>query len=269
MIGYSVKTNSAEAVLRAALDCGCAAEVVSHDEYMLARGVGFEHRRIVYNGPLKQRESFLDAVTGGAVVNLECEREIDWLADLPSDGVWKVGLRVNIDLNTVAPGDVRSGDGYSRFGFSFESGELQAAVERVALLPNVRVAGLHVHRTSRSRSVGFYRRLARYAAGIIHALKLKPEYIDMGGGFDFIQPGTPTFEEYVNAVADEFLKGDVPPDCRVIIEPGTALVANAMRYVCQVIDVKRLGAELNVVTVDGSRNDIDPLFKRNNHDKHR
>lgn len=267
VVSYSVKTNSAECVLRAALQCGCRAEVVSHDEYMLARQIGFAPDRIVYNGPLKQRESFIEAIMAGAVVNVECKRELDWLCALPHDRKYNVGLRVNIDLNTVAPGDVRSGDSYSRFGLSWESGELAEAVGRIAAIPHVRLAGLHLHRTSRSRSVGFYRRLARYAAAVVRDLQLQPDYIDIGGGFDFTQPGTPTCDEYVAAIADDLAAGGISPDCSLIIEPGTALVANTMRYVTEVIDVKRLSDTLTVVTVDGSRNDVDPLFKRNNHDK--
>ena len=47
-IGYSVKTNSLPYALRQARLHGCMAEVVSHDEYQLARLCGFEPREIIY-----------------------------------------------------------------------------------------------------------------------------------------------------------------------------------------------------------------------------
>ena len=52
-IGYSVKTNSLPYALRLADKFGCKAEVVSHDEYMLAKQCGYSPADIIYNGPMK------------------------------------------------------------------------------------------------------------------------------------------------------------------------------------------------------------------------
>ena len=73
-IGYSVKTNSLPYAMRMAGELGCKAEVVSHDEYQLTRLCGFTPDRIIYNGPMKSKETFLEAVKGGAIVNLETKR---------------------------------------------------------------------------------------------------------------------------------------------------------------------------------------------------
>ena len=80
-VGYSVKTNSLPYALRMAGDLGCMAEVVSRDEYELARLCGFSPDRIIYNGPMKSKETFLEAVTGGGIVNVETKRELGWLRD--------------------------------------------------------------------------------------------------------------------------------------------------------------------------------------------
>ena len=81
-IGYSVKTNSLPFCLQKAREQGCFAEVVSADEYELALKCGFKKDRIVYNGPMKSHDTFIDAITSGAIVNIETHREIDWLKDL-------------------------------------------------------------------------------------------------------------------------------------------------------------------------------------------
>lgn len=82
IIGYSVKTNSLPYALKLANEYGCYAEVVSYHEYELALKMGFDQKHIVYNGPMKSKESFLKAVQDGALVNIECWREIEWLKEL-------------------------------------------------------------------------------------------------------------------------------------------------------------------------------------------
>lgn len=98
-IGYSVKTNSLPYALRQARLHGCMAEVVSHDEYQLARLCGFEPREIIYNGPMKSRETFVEAIQGGAIVNLETKRELEWLAAMPAGRTYNVGIRLNINIS--------------------------------------------------------------------------------------------------------------------------------------------------------------------------
>lgn len=68
VVGYSVKTNSLPKCMKLAKEMGAYAEVVSHDEYELALLCGFEKQHIVYNGPMKSKETFLDAVVNGATI---------------------------------------------------------------------------------------------------------------------------------------------------------------------------------------------------------
>ena len=79
VVGYSFKTNSLPWVLSFMKSHGCYAEVVSEDEYELAEYMGFRH--IIYNGPVKGKESFLRACKAGHIVNLDAEREIEWLKE--------------------------------------------------------------------------------------------------------------------------------------------------------------------------------------------
>ena len=79
VIGYSFKTNSLPWVLSFMKEQGCYAEVVSEDEYHLAEHTGYEH--IIYNGPVKGKESFLKACKAGHIINLDASREIRWLKE--------------------------------------------------------------------------------------------------------------------------------------------------------------------------------------------
>ena len=86
IVGYSVKTNCLPDVVAKARDFGCFAEVVSDDELELALACGYGMKEIVFNGPMKSKSQFLEAVMGGAIVNIETHREIAWLKELPIDG---------------------------------------------------------------------------------------------------------------------------------------------------------------------------------------
>ena len=253
LVSYSVKTNSHPEILRILLGEGAAAEVVSDTEYRLARTLGF--RTLVYNGPVKEKESFLEAIREGDVVNIDSRSELDWLAELPADGLYNVGLRVNVSL----PED----EGCSRFGF--DGPELAEAVARIRALPQVRLAGIHLHRTSKSRSLDVYRHIARRAAEVIRAYGLKPGYIDIGGGFFGNLPGKPGYADYA-AVLAEGLQDVCTEDTRIIVEPGNALIASPLSFYASVIDVKTVGGE-RIVVCDGSRGDVDPFFRKTDYFK--
>lgn len=260
-IGYSVKTNSLPYALREAGKAGCLAEVVSHDEYTLARLCGFTPDRIVYNGPMKSEETFLEAVSNGGIVNLETKREVEWLKKLPSDKVYNVGIRLNINISHVSPEDADGDDDNSRFGFSDESDEFGDVVSTLNGMPGIRIAGLHIHRTTHSRDPRFYERSIELAARTIAKYGLKVDYIDVGGGYFGIFPNKPTFEDYAEAFYRPLAAHGLA-DLRIIIEPGNALTASAFSFLTTVIDVKRIDSHTRFATTDGSRNDIDPFFRK-------
>lgn len=260
-IGYSFKTNSLPYVVRHMLDKGCRAEVVSDDEYRLARAAGYPVSRIVYNGMLKSRETFLEAVEGGAIVNIDTARELDWLNDLKADKPYPVGLRVNCDVESEAPGETSGGQDGSRFGFSFENGALAAAKRKAEGSGKAYVAGLHLHVGSKTRSVNIYRSIARFAVRAADALGMEPEYIDVGGGFFGDMEGRPDFDAYLREICAILRPRFDAERVQLIVEPGMSLIGPAVDYVCSVIDVKDTPYHRFAV-VDGSRTAVDPFFRK-------
>lgn len=266
ILSYSVKTNSLPACMKLAGEMGAYAEVVSHDEWELARLCGFDRQHIVYNGPMKSKETFLDAVEHGAIVNIETKRELEWLKELDgqvSDGSKKfqVGIRLNINISHVSPEDADGENDNSRFGFSDETNEFADAIALIAKMPNVELAGLHIHRTAHSRSIRFYKQSIAFACKIIEKYGLKLDYLDVGGGYFGIFPNKPTYQEYSDAFF-EVLTSHGLQDLCVIVEPGNALVASCFAFLSEVIDVKHVEEKLWFATTDGSRNDLDPFFKK-------
>lgn len=263
-VGYSVKTNSLPYALTLAHRYGCRAEVVSHDEYRLARLCGYSPCEIIYNGPMKSWETFHEAVAGGATVNIETKRELGWLDRLPEGRVHDVGLRLNINISHVSPDDAEGDDDNSRFGFSDETTEFSDALNFITSRPKLRLAGLHIHRTAHSRSPRFYARSVAYAATVIKKYGLDLDYLDVGGGYFGIFPDKPTFEDYADAICRP-LKAAGLEHLKIIVEPGNALTASAFKFLSEVIDVKKVDDKTRFVTTDGSRNDIDPFFKKSDY----
>ena len=260
-VGYSVKTNSVPYCMLIAKENGCYAEVVSFDEYHLAKKCGYENDHIIYNGPMKSKETFIDAVCNGGIVNIETKRELEWLKDLPVDKEYRVGLRLNINISRVSSEDADGDNDNSRFGFSDETGEFKNALSYLESLPNIKLAGLHIHRTAHGRSVRFYKKSIQYACDIIRKYGLSLNYLDVGGGYFGIFPNKPTYQEYAEGFY-EVLKAYGLDKMMIVVEPGNALVASCFSFLSEVIDVKHVEKERWFITTDGSRNDIDPFFKK-------
>ena len=253
-IGYSFKTNSLPWVVEQMKQAGFYAEVVSENEYDLACRHNFEH--MIYNGPVKGKRTFFHALESGAIVNLDAKRELDWLEESGKKDV-TVGLRVNFNLEKMCPGETSGGEEGSRFGFSYETGEFVQALKRLKEM-GVRLSGLHLHTSSKTRSINIYRALAVKACELKREFDLELSFIDIGGGYFGGMENRPKFPDYTKVIAEELSKEFRMEDTMLIMEPGTSLITPPIEYLSTVVDVKETYAN-NLVITDGSRIDVDPL----------
>ncbi len=261
-IGYSFKTNSLPWLVTFFRARNVMAEVVSDDEYALASRLGFQDCGIVYNGPVKKRDSFQRVLLAGGIVNLDGRRELDWLEEISganADRRLEVGVRVNFDLERLCPGQTTMGEAGGRFGFSYENGAFAAAVERIGRLPNVRIAGLHLHSSSKTRSVAVFEAIAGMACRLKREFGLTLSYVDLGGGYCGGLPGRPQYPDYFPAVAKVLSAEFDPAETALVVEPGISLLSKATVYVTSVVDVRDIGRERYLIT-DGSRFHIDPTM---------
>lgn len=273
-LAYSVKTNPHPWIIETARTCDCWAEVVSDQEYNLACACGFAPQNIVFNGPIKGKTHFRHALHEGSIVNLDSAREIRWLEELaaerasltsqqPPTPALAVGLRVNIDLEHFCPGQTTSGTSGGRFGYCLENGELAKVIAAVkALVPHVRIAGLHMHVTTYSRSTEVYRTLAQHAADIAETFELDLDFVDIGGGF--FGGGTNNagaYEAYAKVISKELSRVFDPAHTQLIIEPGGAVVCTPGTYLGRILDAKDTGYN-RFVTSELSRINIDHEMKK-------
>lgn len=283
-IGYSFKTNSLPWLVNFYKKQGAYAEVVSKDEYGLAKYLGFQDSEIVYNGPYKDEQSFRDVVLAGGYVNVDSKWELEWLTKLSreleegeifssfsnhnetnTEGKTEtngkvseihVGIRVNFNLEQMCPGETTMGETSGRFGFSYENGEFAKALSYVRALPHVKVTGLHLHSSSKSRSVQIFRSIAQMACRLKKEFDLTLSYVDIGGGYCGGMEGRPEYPDYFPAIAEELHKEFDPEQIQLVVEPGISLISKGSFFVTSVIDVRDIRDTRYLIT-DGSRFNID------------
>ena len=270
VMGYSVKTNSLPWLLCYLKTHGFYAEVVSDMEYDLAKRLGYEDDRIVYNSPIKDRKVWEQVLLGGGYVNFDSSYELQWIEEISArypQQTFGVGLRVNCDIGRLCPEEQLVEEEGGRFGYCYENGKLKEAVDKIRSLPNVKVAGLHLHSSTQSRTVKVYGALARMAVEIAKEYELQLEFVDMGGGYFGGRDDKPNYLHYFEEICKELKQYFDPGKTKIIAEPGVSLISRAMSFETEVLDVKEIRNHKFIVT-DGSRVNLNPLVTRHVYPHH-
>lgn len=262
-IGYSIKTNHLPWLLAYLRKKGALAEVVSSDEYRLAELVGYKPKEIILNGPNKTFNTLKYAAEHGSIINIDSMYQIEYLGELDIKNK-KVGLRINFDLEQSCPNESAMGDELSRFGFNIENDSLSLAMKRCLEL-DIKVCGLHMHQSSKTRSLKVFRVLAEKVVECVQTYKMHDdlEYIDIGGGFfgGRHAKDKPSFNEYAKTVCDVIKPIANENTLQLIIEPGASIIATPISYFTKVIDVKQIKTN-TFVTVDGTSLHVNPFLKK-------
>ncbi len=257
-VAYALKANYLPAICDLLLHLDGWAEVVSRLELDIARR-SLPMSRIVFNGPVKTEDDLKVALHGGCQLNIDSFHEIALLRKLSMsfDDI-PVGLRVSFP----------SSGGCSRFGFDAESGELDDALSVISTIPRVRVITLHCHKTSRALGVQSHVNRVRDLCAL--ALKLQSHHpittINIGGGLLGNMPAAlarqfpfplPSVEESAHAIGHAFARYRSDSNLSLMVEPGTALVADTMSLVAKVIEVRKRSDGYQVL-LDTSINSVNP-----------
>jgi diaminopimelate decarboxylase len=244
-IGYSYKTNYTPDLCQIVDQKGGYAEVVSEMEYDLALLCRVSPEKIIVNGPYKPRAALKRFLENGSIVNLDGFSElalVETLACQNPEQTFRIGLRCNfsIDNNTV-----------SRFGFDVKDHNFFSAIKRLRGSANITISGIHCHFPDRNAE-SYNIRADKILDLSQRLFKTPPSYIDIGGGYFGKMEETlkrqfgqvHEYAEYGNIIASRFAEffsaysTDKKPI--LILEPGSALVADTMRYIARVIDIKTI-----------------------------
>jgi len=261
-IAYSYKTNYTPRLVQIVDKLGGFAEVVSEMEMEVALRAGISPAKIIWNGPIKNKDKVKELLLMGGTVNIDSIREIDNICEVAKkhpDHVLNVGVRLNYDV----------GDGVlSRFGFDVDGEDFDTALKTILTLNNVKLIGLQVHFAKRSPDYWTARAegMLRVYDYVVEKYGLQPQRLDIGGGIyghmpdDFreqLKLGMFTFDDYSSRAAKLFAEhfDGVENAPELFIEPGTAVAANCMRFVCQIHAIKDVRGK-KIATTNGSQKNI-------------
>lgn len=268
-IAYSYKTNYTPKLCKIVDDLGGFAEVVSDMEYNIAKNLGVEPEKVYFNGPYKNPDAVKEILLNGGTVNIDSKFDLDIVTAIALENPMRdlsVGIRCNFDVE----------DGVlSRFGFDVASEEFHHAIDSIKGISNLKLNGLHSHFATRDiktwpqRAEGILMLVSKY-------FDEPPKFLSLGGGlfgkmedslktqFDVEIPG---YKDYANAVAYQFKEyfKNVEANKRpmLIIEPGSALVGDAMKFAAKVISIKDVRGK-KIATLLGSIYNINPTLNKKN-----
>jgi diaminopimelate decarboxylase len=266
---WSYKTNYLKAVCATFHRMGSWAEVVSGMEYEMAKRLGVEPSKIIFNGPYKPHQAMKTALNEGAMVHIDGMDELydaEKIAGENGDTV-DIGMRLNMGLGTYTSWD--------RFGFNIDSGEALRAVKRALSGGKIRLTGLHCHIGTFILDPELYRlevkKLIEFAVTIKNDLGIVLKYIDIGGGFASrnklkgsylpTDEHVPAFDRYAEAVCDELLSAFKPDELPLLIlETGRALIDECAVLISSVCATKRLPSGTRALIMDAGVNILFTAF---------
>lgn len=262
-IAYPYKANHLPDICRTLARLGVRAEVGSDMDLWLAQRLDVDRTGIISNGPNRSPASLEQVMRDGGTVIADSLRDVRILQELArstASGEFPVGLRINFPLG---------GNAHPRLGLQVGSAQFDEAVVGIRRSTGLRLAGLHCHVPSHSVE-SFAERTRVLIRVADQTIPDGPEYLDIGGGFYggvpsvYPEPGpAPTISDYAEAVCDQLIAryGTEPSGPRLIVEPGTAMVASAMSLVTRVVSIKTVPGR-NFANVAGSILDTSPNTRR-------
>ena len=268
---YAMKANSNLSVLRVLAKLGSSFDIVSGGELDRLRRIGVPGSRIVFSGVGKTREEIREALgysvgggkqPGGGILlfNVESEPELELLIEEAARHIAAGGarpslaIRVNPDVMAGGHPHISTGEHHHKFGIDWEPARRLYLVHNDSRWINWR--GISAHIGSQILSVAPYRRAVTRLASYVRDLArngVHLDHLDIGGGLGI---------RYTNEsplVQTEYARTLVaavrPLGCRLMIEPGRAVVGSAGVLLTRVLYVKENRSKTFVI-VDAAMNDL-------------
>ena len=259
LVSYAMKANSNQAVLTTLARAGAAMDVVSEGELRRARAAGVPGERIIFSGVGKTpAEMNLGLDEKIFCFNVESEPELEALSRVASGrgAVAPIAIRVNPDIDARTHAKIATGKSENKFGVPISRARDVYAYARS--LPGLEVHGVDMHIGSQITDLTPFDDAFALLAEFVQALSADGhaiEHVDLGGGLgiayrnDKYSPPSP--DQYAKVVASRL--GAL--GCKVILEPGRAIVGAAGALVASVIYIKK-GENKRFVIVDAAMNDL-------------
>ena len=267
---YAVKANANRTLLKLIAGEGLGADVGSVGELRLALHAGFPPAMITFSG-VGKRDDEMDAALREEILafNVESLAEIEVLGSIAAarGRTAQILLRANLDIDAGGHAYVSTSKKENKFGVP--AGRAVDVLRTAASIPGIAVRGIHSHIGSQILNVETFVRAAHEIArltGELRSAGIPIADLDFGGGFGvqyrgFVShPALPT-EAPDQGCLDpvELLTAVLPilrdTGCRISIQPGRAIVAQAGALLTRVLYRKETEHKTFLV-VDGGMNDL-------------
>ncbi|MDD8017807.1 MAG: diaminopimelate decarboxylase [Bacteroidota bacterium] len=267
---YALKANSNQSLLKLLATENAGADVVSSGELYLALKAGFQPSKITFAGVGKRDDEIEYALKQKIFsFNVESIQELDIINDIAAKlkTTARVALRINPDIDASTHPYISTGLKTNKFGI-----DISVAVEafkHAASLPHLQVEGIHTHIGSQILKIDPFVQTATTIVKLVNELRgvgINIRHIDFGGGFgvaykNAIQHPFLLVEENAESVPlrEMFISSIVPilkqTGCKLIIEPGRSIVADAGILLTKVLYRKENSVKKFVI-VDAGMNDL-------------
>jgi ornithine decarboxylase len=234
---YAVKANPDPELVRWVVEGGVRGfDAASVAEIALVRAI-LPEGRCSYNHPVKSRDSIRRAYRDFAVR----EFVVDHAAELEKL-FEEAGPDITVQVRVATPNSTAT------VGFSDKFGA--APADAAALMRQVTERGasvaLTMHVGWQTTDPQAYANGIRTLAQVSEAAAVRPEYLNVGGGFpSVLMPRQRTLKDFMDAIAAASSRefNDSPPPLRC--EPGSALVTSGGAVLAQVLLMKDAAVYLN------------------------
>jgi diaminopimelate decarboxylase len=261
LVCYSVKVNSALAILKLLAARGAGFDIVSGGELERVRAAAPEALdRVVFSGVGKTVAEIDLALNAGILeINVESEAELELLAARAAKLKRKArfALRVNPDVSAETHPYISTGLREHKFGIDIR--QAKRIYRSAAGNRWLEAHGVSVHIGSQIRSSDPFGAAMERVAKLLGQLQregIALQAVDAGGGLGIDYHGgdfdaAAKVREYAEAII-QALNGF---EGRLLLEPGRFIAAQAGALVARVLYVKRNGRKTFVVT-DAAMNDL-------------
>jgi diaminopimelate decarboxylase len=256
-ICYAVKANSNLSILRLLAGMGSGFDIVSGGELHRLRSIGVAGKRAVFSGVGKTREEIREALRAEILLfNVESEAELDVLAAEAARFRRRASaaLRVNPDVDAGGHAHISTGHHRHKFGIDWEDARrlyLDRSRSRW-----IAWQGVSMHLGSQILAVGPFRRAVARVDAFVRSLArsgVELSLVDLGGGVGirYTRETPPDLDAYARTIAG-YIR---PLGCRLLLEPGRAIVGPAGLLLARVLYVKRTRGKVFIV-IDAAMNDF-------------
>lgn len=268
---YAMKANGNLSVLRVLAKLGSSFDIVSGGELDRLRRIGVPGNRIVFSGVGKTRDEIREALrysgagkkkagSGILLFNVESEPELGLLIEEASRHVAAGGarpslaIRVNPDVMAGGHPHISTGEHHHKFGIDWEPARRLYLGHKDSRW--IAWRGISAHIGSQILSVAPYRRAVTRLASYVRDLArngVHLDHLDIGGGLGIRYTNESPLVK--TDYARTLIAAVRPLGCRLMIEPGRAIVGSAGVLLTRVLYVKENRAKTFVI-VDAAMNDL-------------